>query len=361
MKMGKWVQGVSGVLVLVDAIVGGVLWDPILNNTASQQDRRWFGHLASLEAILIISIAIGVIHGIAVRRAQQDAGSSAPPISGILIGADNRLSTSKLSAFAWTWVLAWAMLSLAFADWVKAPGGWNAFLKEGLEDRYLILLGGPFVALVAAKALVGSAVASGSQNKPPASDEETTAKDRVSQAFSDDTGQTDLVDTQYLLFGAIALLVFIVMFIRQSYDGLPQLPDLLVGLASVGATTYVANKWSSEDARPHIDRIVPDHATPGETITIYGTNLLSITQAGKRIPATDPIQIIYGGLGQQELAPNGSEAHPNPSGNDYIRTTFNPIPSIAAAAPPKDHVVDISIRNSLGAMSDNTAEFTITA
>ena len=231
-------------------------------------------------------------------------------VSGILIGADNRLSTSKLSAFAWTWVLAWAILSLAIADWVHAGAGWSAFLKQGLQDEYLVLLGGPFVALVAAKALVGGAVSSGSLVKSTATPDETKPADRITQAFSDDAGQTDLVDTQYLLFGTIALLVFIVMFLRGSTTGLPTLPELLIGLSSVGATAYIANKWTAEDAKPKLDRIVPSSGKVGDTVTLYGTNLLSVSIGGKQIPASEDLQVIYGGLGVQELSPSAPGDQP---------------------------------------------------
>ena len=350
----------AGLLALGDGIVVALLLAEILEDTASQRERRWFGHLASLEGILLASLLIGWIHGAAVRRARRVAGAESSEVAGILIGADNRLSTSKLSAFTWTWVLAWAMLSLAIADWVAAPAGWEAFLKQGLRAEYLILLGGPFVALVGAKALVGGAVSKGAMIKPAAAAGETKPADRVTQAFSDDTGQTDLVDTQYLLFGLVALVVFIVMFIRASASGLPQVPEVLIGLASVGATAYIANKWTAEDAKPQIDRIVPNSAKRGETITIYGTNLLSVSMGGKQVPAAEDLQVIYGGLGVQEVSPAAEGANRSAAGSDYIRIPVAPLPEPApgAAAGGK---VDISVRNALGVMSENTVEFTIVA
>jgi hypothetical protein len=354
---GKFWAGIVTVFAIAVLVSVLVLLPDVLDHSASQRERRWFGHLASLETIILVSILIGIIHSIAVRDAQK-ANAETPNVPGILIGADNRLSTSKLSALAWTWVLAWAMLSLAFAKWIGASKGWNAFVKEGLRDEYLVLLSGPFVALVGAKALVGSAVSKGALIKPTAPANQTTPKARVAQAFSDDTGQTDLVDTQYLLFGSIALLAFIVLFIQASYKGVPRLPELLIGLSSVGATAYIANKWTAEDAPPHIDRIIPNSGKRDQQITIYGTHLLSVSQGGKRIPATEEIEIMYGGLAHQEVSPTGEGAQTSPTGSDYVRIKLEPDPAVAppAGAGAK---VDVSLRNALGVMSDNTAEFTI--
>lgn len=360
----NWLRILTGVLIVAVAVPTGFLLYDILEVTASQHERQWFGYLASLEAIILISVGIGLIHTLAVRTAEQNeppaGGGQESDVSGILIGADNRLSTSKLSAFAWTWVLAWAILSLAVADWVSAPAGWSNFLTQGLQDQYLIALGGPFIALVGAKALVGNGVASGSQVKPPASADETSPAHRITQAFSDDGGQTDLVDTQYLLFGAIALLVFIVMFIRDSGSGLPQLPDVLVGLSSVGATAYIANKWTAEDAKPHIDRVMPDKAKPGETIVLYGTNLLSVSQGGAQVPPSGSVQVLFGALVESDLTLDSSAAKRSSSGSDYMRLTVPSLPSTSnAGAPGEGHEVDLAVRNAIGVFSDNTVPFTI--
>jgi hypothetical protein len=356
-----WLRALTAAAIVVVAVPAGILLYDIVEVTASQHQREWFGYLASLEAILILSVGIGVIHNLAASRVKGNgppAESGAfPKVTGILIGADNRLSTSKLSAFAWTWVLAWAILALAIGDWVSAPAGWASFIKEGLQDQYLILLGGPFVALVGAKALVANGVASGSQVKPPAGEDEASPAARITQAFSDDGGQTDLIDTQYLVFGAVALVVFIVMFLRGSTAGLPQLPDILVALSSVGATAYIANKWTAEDAKPHIDRVMPDKAKPGETIVVYGTNLLSISQGGKALPPKGEVRVFFGGDAEVSLDLTSSTAQRSPSGSDYMRLKV-PGPTAGGGG---DHEVDLALRNAIGVFSDNTVPFTILA
>lgn len=356
--MGRWKFVVAGLLFVGGAIAMWGLLEPITEDVASQQERRWFGHIAALETLIVLALLIGLLHSYAVIIARKAAGNEARTIPGILVGADNRLSTSKLSAFAWTWVLGWAVLSLAFADWVGAPGGWEHFLDQGLQDEYLILLGGPFVALVGAKALVTSAVERGALVKSVAKDDETKPIDRVTQAFSDDTGQADLVDTQYLLFGAITLLVFVVMFIRHSWTGLPALPEVLIGLASVGTTAFIANKWAAKDAKPHIDQVVPNSAKSGEPIALYGTNLLTVSMGGKRAMTKDPMRVLFGSLTEQPVPPQSEGAITSASGSDYVTLTV-PVISPATWGTDTSKQAPITVRNAIGVASDNAVPFTI--
>jgi hypothetical protein len=354
---GRWLAAIAGLLLVGVGIGVVVLLVEIAQDEASHRDQRWFGHLAALELIIALSVIFAVVRGVAVRRSQSAAGQPPQPVPGILIGADNRLSTSKLSAFAWTWVLGWALLSLFFADWAGEHAGWQAFLKQGIQDEYLVLLGGPFVALVSAKAFVSSGVANGTQVKTKADASETTPAHRVAQAFSDDSGQTDLVDTQYLLFGSIALLVFIVMFLRAPGKGLPTLPEALIALASVGTTAYIANKWTAKDAKPHLEMVVPSTAKRGANVVVYGTNLLTVSQGGKRAPANEPVEFFFGSLAEARVSPDAPGAVANPTGSDYVTVK---VPGVADSEFHEGkRVVDIAARNAIGVTSDNAVSFTI--
>ena len=94
---------VVGVLALL--VVLAVLLADILGNNASLDEKRWFGHVAALAGMLLISAIVALVHAAAVRQAigsQRAAATAAEPLAtstvsppGILIGADNRLSTSK--------------------------------------------------------------------------------------------------------------------------------------------------------------------------------------------------------------------------------------------------------------------------
>jgi hypothetical protein len=104
-----------------------------LKPTVSLSDRRWLAYGVALAGMVGIAQALAAAR----RYAAVLSGNAADAeMRGILVGKDNRLSTSKLSAFAWTWAIAWAILSLAVADWVGAPSGWTALLDQGLQDRY---------------------------------------------------------------------------------------------------------------------------------------------------------------------------------------------------------------------------------
>lgn len=346
------------ILALLLVIGDGVAAWLLKRGKPTPEELQWFGHVVAMGAILLLAILIAALRQRAITSQPLEAGQQRPSVRGVLIGADNRLSTSKLSAFAWTWVLAWAILSLAVADRAGLHEGWMAFLEQGIKDEYLVLLGGPFVALVGAKALVSNGLANGTQVRTQAEDSETTAAHRVSQAFSDDSGQTDLVDTQYLVFGAIALLVFVVMFLKSPTTGLPQVPETLIALSSLAATTYVANKWTARDAKPHIEQIVPNNAKPGTTVTVYGTNLLTVSIAGKRAPANEPLQVLFGTLAEQRVQPAGPEAKPGPTGSDYFRVTVPPVSEAALGSEGKCQL-DVVVRNAIGVFSDNSFTFTI--
>ena len=324
-------------------------------STVSIHDRRWFADGVAAAGMIVIALGVLALRAYASSLARD---SAVPGISGILIGKDNRLSTSKLAAFVWTVAIAWAILALAVADWVGATSGWTTFVGQGLQDQYLILLGGPFIALVSGKAIVQTRVSTGAQIKPPAMGVQTAA-DRVSQAFSDDDGQTDLVDTQYLIFTAVALIVFVVMFLRTNDKGFPTLPDFLVGLTSAAAVAYVANKATASNLPPHIDRVVPDHAHPGDTLVVYGRGFLSVAEGGQAAAAGQPITALFGTVASTNIDPNDHRAtQTSVSGSDTV--TFS-LPDVPAAAFGGKATLEapLTIRNPIGQLSDNQLPFTL--
>jgi hypothetical protein len=69
-----------------------------------------------------------------------------------------------------------------------------------------------------------------------------------------DNGDTDLVDTQYVLFTAVAVAYFVGTLVVTTVDylhgsratvGLPEIPSALLELTSLSALTYVGNKTVS--------------------------------------------------------------------------------------------------------------------
>lgn len=223
-------------------------------------------------------------------------------LRSVILGQDNRTSTSKTFIFVWTMLVSWALLSLLVAGQVlhqhkcasmmdltaavKACShnhdklgllqiGWQRFVASGLTGSYLLLLGIPAAAGVAAKAITQSQVATSKITKTPATAPEgTTIVARLSQVFSADDGTTDIGDFQYVVFNLVTAAYFVAHFIREPASGLPVIPDTLLGLTSVSAALYVAKK-AVDRAKPVITGVFPLTLRAGETFTVTGTNLTS--------------------------------------------------------------------------------------
>ena len=93
-----------------------------------------------------------VVHGLAVAATGGRAG-----ITALVVGTDGRTSTSKLQATLWTFAIAFALLSLLIARKF-------ASFSSGLQEEYLFLLGGPFAAAIAAKAITDTKAATGTRS-----------------------------------------------------------------------------------------------------------------------------------------------------------------------------------------------------
>jgi IPT/TIG domain len=179
------------------------------------------------------------------------------------LGADGRLSTSHTIALAWTAVVAYILLALIVAD----PKSWSDALKN-LSPTYLLLWGFPYVALVLAKLTVPSRVASGSLVKPPSTEPAT-----VSQLFSDDSGNTDVFDVQYVVFNVVAIVFVIVEFSRASLgSGFPVIPHGVLLLTGAPAAVYLINKVMPGGA-PRIFSVSPTEVRIGQSFTIRGESL----------------------------------------------------------------------------------------
>lgn len=205
---------------------------------------------------------------------------------GLLVGTDKRLSTSKLNAALWTVVLVYFLLALA----VKSGFDTSTFsgYVQKTSPLYLVLIGGPFAAAIVSKSIVSSAVDAGMQK-------ESAAKPKLADIFSDDDGNTDLADTQYVIFNLIAAVIVVVEFVRVPTAGPPDIPAFLAILTGSSAAAYVTNKGVSAAGStpfsntPEIDQIVPPTAHVGEAIKILGSNM--IPQGS----STPPI-ILIGGI-----------------------------------------------------------------
>jgi hypothetical protein len=153
----------------------------------------------------------------------------------LMMGTDNRTSTSKTMMLMWTVLVVWGLVALLIAGELiqtrtcatgplsgqakacaaAAVGGrigmlqvgWHELLVGGIAGGYLVLLGIPGVAALTAKGITQTKDQNGDVPKTMAEDPKGKAGSqvaaRVAQLFSADDGTTDLGDTQYLLFNLV--------------------------------------------------------------------------------------------------------------------------------------------------------------
>jgi hypothetical protein len=265
------------------------------------------------------------------------AGTSAqnaatPRGSGLITGYDGRRSTSKTITFAWTFVVAWMLITTGF---VAARSGANfTDLMKNTSDLYLVLLGGPYAAAILAKVTVSNGVQTGRIQKTPAST--TSAADIV----SDDTGSTDLSDFQYTLFNLVAILIVIFLFGAHPGKGFPGIPDFLAILTGGSALTYTVNKGVSSNA-PSISDVQPQTARVADTAVITGVNLLPAAA-----PNASPV-VSVGGMPAQVTLPGPP---------DTISFT---VPAPASGAWPPQTAQQVAVTTTAGVIATLNGALTI--
>jgi hypothetical protein len=152
------------------------------------------------------------------------------------------------------------------AKWLGYGEGLKAQEGNGLQSTYGLLVGGPIGAAILAKGIVSSQVQNGSDVK-------TTGTPDGGQLVNNDNDETDLGDLQYVLFNTVALVFFFGEFLRDPTSGLPNLPDLLVGLTSVSAIGYLGKKVL-QPMGPAIVSVAPESAAVDEEVQIAGPGLV---------------------------------------------------------------------------------------
>ena len=182
----------------------------------------------------------------------------------IFLGADDRVSTSKVQFAFWMLALAYALLVIAFHDVVHPLGTF--------DPRYLLLLGFSAGAAVGAKAITVGQIAGGAISKNSLEFKKKTPATAVREIVSNDQGDLDLGDTQYFIFTLVALAAFFIAFFHHDPAMLPVLPDTLVGLTSASAAAYVAKKAASR-APVKITAVSPQKGPVPTTVMIFGSGL----------------------------------------------------------------------------------------
>jgi hypothetical protein len=311
------ISGVAlAVMVLVLAIVGR-------KDLVAQADGSYTVPDTSPDAPENTSILVAVKPGTVIPRGHLEAATNAKivfkkvrrsALGAILSGVDNRASTSKTVVFAWTIAVAFGLLALVVAIWLGDHAPWDLQVNRGLQEEYLLLLGGPFAAAILAK------YATSSQQDTKTSGPVGGAA--PTQLVTNDDGDTDLGDFQYMLFNVIGLTFFFGDFIGDLGNGFPDLPPILTGLMLTSTGGYAAKKLLQQ-AAPTLISVIPGSAVKGASIQVFGTNL--------EVPAS-------AAAGSQDLNPTvlvGSKnatitAHDLVLGNDRLTIT---VPAGAGTGP----------------------------
>lgn len=202
-------------------------------------------------------------------------------VKALVIGSDGRASTSKLQAVLWTFAVLFAFVFLLVwgrsykcddcSDAAKGRLAFEEVVHGELQVEYYVLLGLPFTAALAAKALTTNKVLDGTLAKPAISDDAGDGVVRgLGEVVGNDAGGTDLVDFQYFAFNLLALGYFFFEFLGHPELGLPDMPPTLLALAGVSAGTYTAKKALERQVVPGITsaRFVP---TGARRVVVLGT------------------------------------------------------------------------------------------
>jgi hypothetical protein len=121
--------------------------------------------------------------------------------------------------------------------------------------------------------------------------------------FSDDDGNTDLVDTQYIAFNILVAVIVIIQFASHPGFGAPVIPGFLAALTGASAAAYVANKAITTGNPPGVTQLDPGQVRPEGQAMLYGQNLRLQGDAPKDVSVT------VAGL----LAPVQEEPPPTPT------------------------------------------------
>jgi hypothetical protein len=191
-------------------------------------------------------------------------------LKSLLVGQDGRASTSKIQAALWTYAILFTFIYVMAIG--KAPirgsetpqlvafkNALGQLLSKGIELEYIVMLGLPVGAALAAKAITSGKVANKELLKPPA--KKMGVASGLAESVSTDNGHADLLDFQYLAFNLITLAYFFITFAnegaRNPSEGLPVIPPTLLVLSGVSTSLYVAKKQLETGLAPTITSVTP--------------------------------------------------------------------------------------------------------
>ncbi len=301
--------------------VTAVATDTILASTGSSTVQLIGAALITLTLLLVVWLLRlwAARPALQLARAKIAAGQAAgdvPSSRGLFVGADNRVSTSKVTAGIWTIVLVYLITTMALIAAFDRSS--YESLVHSISPLYVVFLGGPFAAAVIAKSVVTTGVITHTVQKSAA------AQPRIADIFSDDDGNTDLVDSQYFLFNILIAVIVLVQFIHSPRLGAPTVPDFLAVLTSASAATYVANKAVNTANAPSVSRIVPAKVRAGGSVVALGNNFVAQGDSNTPLVYTNLVQVTPEKFTADEITFRVPMSQPVVKGLDVvIRTPSN--------------------------------------
>jgi hypothetical protein len=239
---------------------------------ASKGDNWGAELVACATLVVVLPLVYLVIRAIDARwpklfNRPTQAGVKPRRSLSVFVGQDNRISTSKTVALAWTIVELFMLLTIAYvALGQSSPGEYFSTTLKATDLIYLIFLGGPYAAAVIAKVAVTNQVNNRTLQK-------TEGTPGPLDIISDDSGATDLYDFQYVVFNLIAMIIVLIFFVPAPAAGFPSVPDFLAALTGGAALTYTFNKAAGGGNPATLTTVAPKVARISDRVTIYGQNL----------------------------------------------------------------------------------------
>jgi hypothetical protein len=244
-------------------------------------------------------------------------------------GTDSRVSTSKMVAWAWFLITIWMLgaviaISLHFSD----PSSYLTAAQGPLAqyETYLLLMGGPFAALVLSKLIAQQGGDLRSMGPPDLT---------LTDVFANDNGDADVYDTQYTLFNVLAMVCVVAVFVKAPALGLPKLPDQLAILTGGPAGVYLARKALSLQGALSITGVSATAAYSGSDVWVYGSGFLAGAKSVAE-PSLWPTVLLCGQSADIVDSPSDTAVHVVvpllPEAKDYA--IGQPVEVIAQAVTP---------------------------
>ncbi|MEV0261684.1 hypothetical protein AB0I49_10105 [Streptomyces sp. NPDC050617] len=205
------------------------------------------GWTAARTAGIVAAVATAALLTLAARLHHSRGGLLAP-----VVGADNRLSTSRAVAAVWLLFVLFAVLLIAVETAVSPAGAGRrellAGFRLGRSAGVLTVLALTCAVAVLVRRVVALRVRTQRLQKIRAD------RPRAADLLTDDAGRGSFGDVQYALVCAVVVVLAAVRLARRPQQ-LPDIPWGLAVLMAVSAAVYVAGKYA-EGGRPVILSVV---------------------------------------------------------------------------------------------------------